>query len=164
MDSHTPLGAPDPSQVSEFWQRFITHSAPHRDVPEPEAWAFGDSVELADELIALVLEGTKRATAGSVAEYEREGEPLPDVGDLEIVTDGACRPRGVLRISEVRIGPLSSVDDRFAYDEGEGDRTRAYWLSAHTEFFQRVLPDLGIDVDPDMATIFQRFEVLYQEP
>jgi uncharacterized protein YhfF len=30
-----------------------------------------------------VLEGTKRATAGSVGEYEAEGEQLPEVGDLD---------------------------------------------------------------------------------
>ena len=69
----------------------------------------------------------------------------------------------MIRITEVRVGPLSSVDDQFAYDEGEGDRTRTYWLAAHTEFFRRVLTGLGIDFDNDMATIFQRFEVLYQE-
>jgi len=126
-------------------------------------WPFGDSVELADELIALVLDGPKRATAGSVAEDEHEGEALPQVGDLEIVTDGSMRPRAVLRYTDVRIGPLSSVDDAFAWDEGEGDRSRTYWLDAHTRFFSRFLPTIGIAFDPDMATIFQRFDVLYQE-
>ncbi|MDH5522157.1 MAG: hypothetical protein OEZ14_16675, partial [Acidimicrobiia bacterium] len=66
-------------------------------------------------------------------------------------------------MTHVRVGSLSSVDDRFAYDEGEGDRTREYWLDAHTNYFQRVLPELGIDFDADMATIFQRFDVPYQE-
>lgn len=32
---------------------------------------FGDSSELADELIAFVVDGPKRATAGLVAEFER---------------------------------------------------------------------------------------------
>lgn len=41
-------------------------------------------------------QGTKRATAGSVAAYEVEGETLPQAGDFEIVTDGAMRPRAVL--------------------------------------------------------------------
>ncbi|MEM7322933.1 MAG: ASCH domain-containing protein [Actinomycetota bacterium] len=164
MEPQPSLGQPDPSSVGRFWQRFIAATGRNPDLSQPDAWAFGDSVELADELIALVLDGTKRATAGSVAEYEHAGEPLPEVGDLEIVTDGALRPRAVLQLTDVLVGPLSSVDERFAYDEGEGDRTRDYWLAVHTTFFQRVHLALGIDFTPDMATIFQRFDVVYQEP
>ena len=52
---------------------------------------FGDSAELADELLDLVLHGPKRATAGSVAAFEQEGEALPVVGDLWIAAD-AVRP------------------------------------------------------------------------
>ena len=161
--SGTSLGESDPVEVAEFWQRFLSFTDRPLDIPQPDAWPFGDSVELADELVDLVLDGTKRATAGSVAEYASEGDPLPKVGDLEIVLDGTMRPRAVLQISEVRIGPLSSVDKAFAYDEGEGDRTRDYWLDAHTAFFRRVLPSLGIAFDADMETIFQRFDVLYHE-
>jgi len=149
--------------VPEFWQRFLEASSLPSTTPQPDAWAFGDSADLANELIDLVLAGTKRATAGSVAEYQADGEPLPQVGDLEIVLDGVRRPRAVLQITDVRIGSLQSVDDQFAYDEGEGDRTRDSWLAEHTTFFSRVLPQLGLDFDPEMQTIFQRFEVLYQE-
>ncbi|MEM9564759.1 MAG: ASCH domain-containing protein [Actinomycetota bacterium] len=163
MDQRTPLGDADPAELAAFWQRFLAATGRHGATPRPDAWPFGDSVELADELIALVLAGTKRATAGAVAEYEAEGDPIPVVGDLEIALDGAMRPRAVLRVTDVRVGPLSSVDDRFAYDEGEGDRTRRYWLDAHTTFFARFLPTIGVDFDPDMATIFQRFDVPYQE-
>lgn len=163
MVEHTPLGSVDPVEVGRFWSRFLEATGRPADMPVPEAWAFGDSVELADELLGLVLSGVKRATAGSLAEYQAEGVAVPQVGDLEIVTDGAMRPRAVLRISHVRVGPLSSVDAQFAHDEGEGDRTVADWLEAHTTFFSRVLPTYGIEFTPDMATIFQRFEVLYQE-
>src|SRR3546814_3865992 len=34
----------------------------------PPAWAFGDSPELADELVGLVLDGRKTATAGARSE------------------------------------------------------------------------------------------------
>lgn len=163
MENSTPLGDPDQDQVSGFWQRYLDAVDLPAETPQPPAWPFGDSVELADELIGLVLDGTKRATAGSVAEYEAEGEPLPQVGDLEIALDGGMRPRAVLQLTEVRVGPLSSVDDQFAHDEGEGDRSRSYWLEAHTEFFGRFLPEQGIEFEPDMATIFQRFDVPYQE-
>jgi uncharacterized protein YhfF len=163
MDSPTQFGDPNPVEIADFWRRFLATTTRPSETPQPEAWPFGDSVELANELIALVLDGTKRATASSVAEYEVEGEPFPEVGDLEIALDGSMRPRAVLQTTDVRIGPLSSVDEEFAYDEGEGDRTRGYWLDVHTSSFRRVLSGLGIEFDPDMATVFQRFDVPYQE-
>ena len=45
----------------------------------------------------------------------------------------------------------------------EGDRTRATWLADHHDFFGRFLPTVGIDFDPHMATVFERFELLYGE-
>jgi len=162
MAERTPLGKTDPDQIAAFWTRFCAASD-RPATPQPEAWPFGDSVELADELLALVLQGPKRATAGSVDEFEYEGQPLPSVGDLEIVTDGSMRPQAVLELTDVRIGPMSSVDDAFAWDEGEGDRSRSSWVEAHTQFFTRFLPTIGQVFDPDMATIFQRFDLIYQE-
>ena len=110
-----------------------------------------------------MVHGSKRATAGSVAAFEQEGAALPAVGDLWIAADASGRPRAVLRTTEVRTGPLSSVDDALAWDEGEGDRSRAMWLADHTAFFRRQLPTLGIELDPDMETVFERFEVVYVE-
>jgi uncharacterized protein YhfF len=69
----------------------------------------------------------------------------------------------VLRTTEVRVGPLSSVDDEFAWDEGEGDRTRATWLADHEAYFRRELAGLDLAFDADMPTVFERFEVVYQE-
>jgi len=158
----TPLGDPDTEQVSAFWSRFIdTSGRPPRNAPEP--WCFGDSVELADELIELVLDGPKRATAGSVAEYEAEDETLPRVGDLSIVMDGSMRPRAVLETSDVRVGPLSSVDDRFAWDEGEGDRTRTSWLDAHHWYFKRSYQRMGLEFNDEIPVVFERFDVVYRE-
>ena len=35
------------------------------------------------------------------------------------------------------------------------------WLTDHEAFFRRQLPTLGIEFDPDMQTVFERFEVVY---
>jgi uncharacterized protein YhfF len=160
----TPLPLIDPDVVAAFWQRAIDTGAVPPGTPLPElVEPFGDSVELADELIALVVDGPKRATAGSYDEYLAEGSPVPTVGMLSVATDGSGRPRAVMQTTDVRIGPLSSVDDQFAWDEGEGDRTRAWWLAAHQTFFRRVLPQLGLSYTDDMPTVFERFDVIYAE-
>ncbi|MBR7742913.1 ASCH domain-containing protein [Phycicoccus sp. BSK3Z-2] len=122
---------------------------------------FGDSPELADELLAFVLGGTKRATAGLVAEYLAEGEPLPRVGGHWIVCDGSGTPRVVLRSTELRVGPLSSVDERFAWDEGEYDRTLATWLDGHRRYFARSCERLGMSFSDDVEVCFERFRVVW---
>jgi uncharacterized protein YhfF len=160
----SPVPPIDREQVDQFWRRFLSTGAVDASAPVPDAIEpFGDSAQLADELIQLVTAGTKRATAGALAEYGREGAALPQPGALWIATDGRGRARAVLRTTEVRVGPLSSVDESFAWDEGEGDRTREWWLAAHRRFFQRYLPTIGIEFEPDLATVFERFEVLFAE-
>ena len=159
----TPLADPDHEQIAEFWARARAAGPVPHDAVLSFAEPFGDSVELADELLALVLHGPKRATAGSLAEYELDGTVLPAVGTWSIALDGRGRARAVLHTTDVRIGPLSSVDDRFAWDEGEGDRTRESWLRDHHDYFERTLPAVGLSFTPDMPTIFERFDVVYTE-
>ena len=53
-----------------------------------EAFQFGDSAALADELGQLVLSGRKRATTASVWSFEASGQRLPRPGDLSVVLDG----------------------------------------------------------------------------
>ncbi len=162
----TPLQPIEAEQVAAFWRRFLatgaveeSESAPVPQAAEP----FGDSVELADELLSLVIDGAKRATAGALIDYELEGVTVPTPGTITIATDGAGRPRAVLRTTEVYVAPLSTVSHSFAWDEGEGDRTRAGWLASHEAFFRRYLPSIGVEFDREMATVFERFEVLYTE-
>jgi len=160
----TPLPEIDQESVAVFWSRCSAAGLLPADSPLPAIIEpFGDSVEMADELLELIIHGPKRATAASYNEAMLEGESLPVVGALSIATDGVGRARALLRTTDVRVGPLSSVDDQFAWDEGEDDRTRDSWLRVHHEFFQRFLPTIGVTFDEDMPTVFERFELLHAE-
>lgn len=147
----------------DLWQEYIAAHPEHRD-EQPPVDQFGDSDALADELLDLVLAGTKRATAGLVAGYEMDGEDIPSAGAHWVVTDGSGTERLVLRTTEVRIGPVDSVDDAFAYDEGEGDRTRDFWLEDHGHYFERQVQNYGIPA-PDgigsLSCVFERFVVVW---
>jgi uncharacterized protein YhfF len=158
----TPLGTPQPEHVAAFWERCRARAA-GLSMAVPPVWCFGDTAELADELIELVISGPKRATAGAVADYDSAIEAIPSVGDLSIVTDGSMRPRALLEVTDIRIGPLSSVDEAFAYDEGEGDRTVESWLDAHTWYFARSYARLGLEFDAGIPVVFERFAVRYAE-
>ena len=54
-------------------------------------------------------------------------------------------------------------DQHGEHDEGEGDRTRATWLADHEAYFRRELSGLDLPFDPDMPTVFERFDVVYRE-
>lgn len=66
-----------------------------------EAFAFGDSERMADELAQLVLAGVKRATASLAWTYEFEHKPRPKPGDLSIVTSGAGTPLCIIETTAV---------------------------------------------------------------
>jgi uncharacterized protein YhfF len=132
------------------------------DVVAPPAWSFGDSPRLADELLALVLEGRKTGTSTSLAELEDAGEPVPRVGELSIVLDGAGEPQALLRTTSVEVAPFSAVDEEFAAAEGEDDRSLASWRREHERYWRRVLGDERFSTD--LRVVLERFEVVYQRP
>src|SRR5437660_1244743 len=58
--------------------------------------------------------------------------------------DGEGHPRFIWRTTEVTIKPLSEADEAFGWDEGEGDRTRKWWLDAHRRYFARQASQEGV--------------------
>jgi uncharacterized protein YhfF len=97
-----------------------------------ERFSFGDSPELADELAELVLAGKKRATCWAASEG-----PKTRVGQRWVVLDGSGVAVAVIETIELRQRRFYAVDAAFAYEEGEGDRTLAFWRRAHRSYFGR---------------------------
>ncbi len=126
-----------------------------------QAWPFGDSPQLAHELVELVLHGPKRATAGLAAwnELHPEDAAVPD--GYSVVTEFDGTPRCVIRTVWLEQRPLCEVDAVFAWDEGEGDRTLADWMAGHRRYFSRVCPSLGITFSDDLPVQLERFELMY---
>ena len=121
---------------------------------------FGDSPAMAAELADVVLTGTKRATA-SLARNYADCRDMPKVGDYVVVVDGEGMPCCIWRTVEILVKPLDAVDEGFAWDEGEGDRTREWWLDAHREYFGRQAAREGFAMHDTIDTVFERFEVLW---
>jgi uncharacterized protein YhfF len=145
--------------TEEFWRQYREAAGLHHD--DYDVVAFGDGADMANELAELTVAGIKRATAGLVRQFGPAGEPPPVVGSYVVLVDGASRPRAVWRTIEVRIGPLNSVDEQFAWDEGEGERTREWWLAAHRRFFGRRAVVEGFQMHDEIETTFERFEIVW---
>ncbi len=151
-------------KVTAFWNAYRSKLPAERSagLPEtPDAWGFGNSPQMADELGALALAGIKTATCGLLWEYEAENEPLPKPGDLSIILNGAGEPLCLIETLEVQVKPFQDVDAQFAYDEGEGDRSLAYWRAAHQHFFSLYCARLGRQPEMDMPLVCERFRVIY---
>jgi uncharacterized protein YhfF len=150
-------------RIGAYWSSFLetlpADSPIHDERYVAEAW--GDSPQLADELGALIVDGTKTATCSALWEYEAEGSAWPEIGSKTIVLDGNNDPLCIVETTEVAVRPYDEVDAQFAYEEGEGDRSLEYWRDAHWRFFSRTLPEIGRDPATDMPLVCERFRVIY---
>jgi uncharacterized protein YhfF len=91
---------------------------------------YGNSESMSDHLVGLICDGRKRATSSLSWAYERDVEPLPAPGDIEIVLDYNGRPAAILSITNVAVLPFSDVSATFAAAEGEGGRAGGGWGGA----------------------------------
>ncbi len=142
-----------------FWQTFL--AATGSEASDYVVVAFGDSPVMMDELLGLVLAGTKRATASLVRDYPDGGDPFPQVGDHVVVVDSRHTPRCIWRTTEITVRPLVQVDDAFAWDEGEGDRSRDDWLAGHRAYFTAQAAREGFDMHDEIETVFERFTIVW---
>lgn len=123
---------------------------------------YGFPGPLRDLLVDAIRTGRKTSTTSLVLEYEREGEPLPAVGDRAIVIDSAGDPVGIEEITQVRVVRLGDVDRAHALDEGEGFTSIAEWRAGHEGFwhgaeYREWWGDPSFRVDDDTLAVLVRF-------
>jgi uncharacterized protein YhfF len=126
-----------------------------------DAWYFCDNQKDADECAALVLTNTKRATATSKFWFELNDEPLPQVGDLNVVTKWNGAAQCIIRTTKIDIVPYSEIDETFAAIEGEGDKSLDYWRRVHWAYYSRELLGTIYKPSEDMLIVCEHFEVVF---
>lgn len=142
-------------KTTKYWNDYWasqTQSQPE----EVEAFQFGAD---ADWLASLVVEGKKTGTCSAHIWYEFESEPLPYVGQYNIVLDSKEQPVAIIRVTEVSIMPMNKVPEEFALAEGEGDYE--YWWTAHEKFFKSELEAQGLNFSESMLLVCERFETIH---
>jgi uncharacterized protein YhfF len=153
------MDKPRSSAVVAFWEGFRrARGVPQQDY---DVCRMGDGPEMGNELLALILSGPKRATACLLRDVEQGSEMMGRVGGHVVVVDGSNRPRAIWRTKTVEVKPLNQVDDAFAWDEGEGERTRGDWLAMHVRYFGRRARSEDFTFDETMLAVFERFIVVW---
>ena len=116
-----------------------------------ESFSFGDSLEMADELFALVLSGKKTATSWAAT----HGSHNSEVGKQQIIKDSKDSPRAIIETIELKLQKFDEVDETFAQKEGEGDLSLDYWRKEHKRYFTQ-----EGTFSPSMEVYCQRFKVV----
>lgn len=157
---HVPLpGRRDAIQA--FWLEY--QKACGVQVEGFTATAFGHTRAVADELAALVAAGDKRAHATLERDFEVEGDALPRPGEHVVVLDGSGVPRAIVRTRHVERRHFNEIDDEFAFECGEGDRTLGWWLTAYRQDFAERAEALGFQVSDRAVLILEHFDRVWPQ-
>ena len=148
-------------EIEAFWLDF--QRAGQVQVPGFSATAFGRTRAVADDLAALVRSGTKRAHATLERDFETEGDELPRPGDHVVVLDGEGSPQAIVRTRHVERRYFNEIDEPFAFENGEGDRTLHWWLVAYRQEFAERAEAEGFQVGERAVLILEFFDLVWPQ-
>lgn len=161
-------GTGDPtSPIEQFWLRACEALGIDPAVGYAERM-FGDpemaGADIVDGLAAAVREGKKRGTSPCRLHLERNNLPLPEVGAHWVVLDSRRRPHAVVRVTKVETTQFDKVDDAWAEQEGEADRSLEYWQAIHRWWFRKVHARWGVPWSEEAPVVLIHFEPVYTRP
>ena len=117
--------------------------------------------ENANICASLILNGEKTATCSMKYWYESGIEPMPQVGDLQIVTDWDGSPTSIIQLTDVSECKYCDVTAEFAALEGEGDKSLEWWRRTHWDFFVSECSEQGINPSNEMVLVLEKFKLVY---
>ncbi|HWL25431.1 MAG TPA: ASCH domain-containing protein [Ureibacillus sp.] len=148
-------------KIDLFWKEFLAKTNRSEATKYFDVFHFELTEKLANELLQLVLAGQKRATASSLWSFELQDLRIPEVGDLNIVTDWEGNPKCVIQTTAVTIIPFSEMTYDICKREGEDDSLES-WKKGHIRFYQNEGQMLGYEFTESMPVVFEDFEVIYR--
>ena len=127
--------------------------------------------DLRRRLVEAILRGEKTSTTGLLSDYERDGDPLPTVGERFQLIDERNRAVGIIETTEVWVTTIGQVDLAFAIDEGEGFTSVDEWRVAHEGFWMSYadetrawLNDPDWHPTSDTKIVCERFRLIEPPP
>ena len=137
-----------------------------RPTIEPVRWGFATPGPLRDELTALAIGGGKVVTSSLFAEYEIDGDPVDQPGDISILLDSSERPLALIEDVLSKVIRLADMTDEDAIDEGEGYADATAFRVSHEEHWngyidevREGLGDPGFTITDDTMIVVERFRI-----
>jgi uncharacterized protein YhfF len=149
--------------VVKMWQSYIKSIGEQVESTNKtyQAWHFCMDEKNANELASLVKKGIKRGTTSLYYSYQLENEPLPQIGQHNIILNWDGIAQCIIRTTDIEIIPFNKVSKEFAKIEGEGDGSLDYWKKVHRTAFDIELKASAQEFSEDMLVICETFDVVY---
>ncbi len=155
-------GMKDDAELEQFWNHYVRSHPSLQGQRYYEAFRFGNTEKMANELAALVLSGVKTATSSLLWTLEQEQQSVVRVGDYSIVTDWKHHPVCIIQTTEVTIVPFRDIDAQFAYNYGEGERTLVWWKQQLWDYYRQECTRIGRQATEEMPLVCERFQIVYK--
>jgi uncharacterized protein YhfF len=118
---------------------------------------FGNPGASREKLISLILDGNKRATAGTLQwDYFEENEPIETIGEKLIVLDNQNQHIATIQATRVEVKRFADVPTEFALAEAEGDLTGDDFRVSHFGFWSK----LGLDITDETEIVLVYFDLI----
>lgn len=147
--------------IENYWNKFIKDTGQNSDLKYYDVFHFELTEKLANELLELVLSGVKKATSSCLYQFEHEGNRLPKVGDISIVTDFHDTPKCIIETTKVSIIPFKDITFDICKREGEDDSLES-WRFNHIKFFKSLEKELGFEFTLELPVVFEEFKLIYK--
>jgi uncharacterized protein YhfF len=118
---------------------------------------FGNPGDSRSSLISMILDGNKRATAGTLEwDYQAENEAIETIGEELAILDNDGRHVGTIRATQVEVVRFADVPDEFALAEAEGDLSGDDFRESHSRFWSAV----GLDINAETKIVLLYFDLV----
>jgi uncharacterized protein YhfF len=118
---------------------------------------FGNPGESRAKILSFLLDGNKRATAGTLEwDYIAENEPIETVGEKLAVLDNHNQHIATIQVNRVEVKRFADVPDEFALAEAEGDLSGDDFRESHFAFWTKN----GSPITDDTEIVLVYFDLI----
>jgi uncharacterized protein YhfF len=118
---------------------------------------FGNPGESREKLISLILDGNKRATAGTLEwDYISENEPIETVGEKLAVLNNENQHIATIQVTRVEVQRFADVPTEFALAEAEGDLSGDDFRKSHLAYWSK----LGLEIKDETEIVLIYFDLI----
>ncbi|MEB8328089.1 ASCH domain-containing protein [Flavobacteriaceae bacterium KMM 6897] len=151
----------DNSSARSMWGDFLSAHLEFAFEHTPTVYHFSDNEKDANQSVALVLAGVKKATSHSLLGLQLQKKELPKRGDFSVLTDWDGKAKCIVRTTTVRMVPYFSINAEYTKIEGDGDGSLSDWKKIHWELFQRELAEYDRKPNESMIVVCEHFEKVF---
>lgn len=151
----------DNASARNMWGDYLEEHLEDAFHEAPKTIHFCDNEKDANESVELVKQGIKKATSYSLLGLQNRNEALPKIGDFMVITDWEGNAKCIVETTAVRLKPFFSIDEAYAQQEGEGDKSLTYWKKTHWEYYTRELEAFERLPRESMIVVCQEFEKVF---